>query len=70
MTSTYICDPSVCSQNPNADGNIRNGSGHCWHESLWRRLTWQYGEGHANTIVLGLDRKTESDRTAWNGLGG
>lgn len=68
MSSTYICDPIACTQ-VHKDFMGGNGSGVCWHESLWRRLSWQYGENRANTIVLGLDGRTEADQAAWNTLG-
>lgn len=66
--STYQCDPCACTLSPPTPFN--NGSGICWHESLWRRLSWQYGESEANSIVLGLDGATERDKAAWEGLGG
>lgn len=61
--SSYICDPTACIHHEHY-GLGGGGSGVCWHESLWRRLEWQYGESRANTIILGLDAPTEADRRA------
>jgi hypothetical protein len=58
VVGTYICDPGFCEEG-HGDGNPRNGSCHCWHESARRRLEWQGGPS-ANAAA---------DRAAWNGLG-
>lgn len=67
--SSYICDPLACiATGDPSERNPANGSGHCWHESAWRRLAWQYGESRAATIMLGQDLRTEKDRAAWLAL--
>lgn len=67
-SSSYICDPLACPVHENY-GKGGNGAGVCWHEETWYRLKWQYGESRANTIVMGLDARTEADRASWRRLG-
>lgn len=69
--SSYICDPGCCHHREDF-GDYRGRAGKdgvCWHEEAWYRLRWQYGDSRANTIALGLDKRTKADIAAWNGMG-
>lgn len=70
VVGSYICDEYAagCPDKVSATVNDRP-SGHCWHESLTRRLAWQYGEARANRVALGIDAAAELDIAAWNRLG-
>jgi ribosome modulation factor len=69
VSGTYICDPLVCLHGPYIEPIGGKGSDVCWHETAHRRLTWLYGEARANRITLGIDRATQADIAAWNGVG-
>jgi hypothetical protein len=66
LIGTYICEPAACvalTDNPTCPWGM------CYHEDTHRRLSWQYGEGRANRISLGIDAATEADLAAWRELG-
>lgn len=68
VVGTYICDLDVCILHGEPT-EIGRGGGHCWHESAWARLGWQYGEARASRIALGIDPAANRDLAAWNSLG-
>ena len=65
VVGTYICDPEACPDAPPSLSWGRNvrlarpGHGHCWHESVARRLEWQGGPSEG----------AQADLSAWNSLG-
>jgi len=67
--SSYICDPIVCVDPDAPHSGMGNGSGHCWHMSLFRRLHGLYGLSRASACLDRLDERQEADIAAWNRLG-
>lgn len=74
IRGTYICDDymaSDCPCRPRSSGGAHAGpNGHCWHDSLRRRLGWQYGAARAAAIMDGTDAASDRDERSWERLGG
>ncbi len=63
MAGTYICDDYHAVDCPCRPTTVwpgrASGYAHCWHESVARRLEWQYGHSRVDA----------ADIARWNALG-